>query len=261
MNKNIAIIIFILTFNCLSAQNLVPNPGFENYSATNDTNLINSVINQGSQNILSTPYSLNIRYDFFGRYCLNWLGTNNIEVLRNRCPDSLGHIMGVYHLSKYENENDTVNLTHSGSSSASILFSYNDYYYNALTIKLLDTLCEGCKYKISYYVYVTECSNIIFNNIGMIFNLPFNMWGVAMDEKSIAPYYLKYDKPLIQGKWQKIEFEYTARGDETGFGFGRYYSNIKVKPLKKKQPEYAMRIYLDDFSIEEIKEEEPSMQR
>ncbi len=241
----------------VKAQNMVRNPGFELYSATNDTFLINEAIRQGSQHSLSIPYPLNLRYDIFGRYCIDWYG--NTGQLRNRRPDSLGYFIGLYALSKFENLNDTSNLTHSGMSSSSILITDYGDYNSAISTTLIDTLCSGCKYMISYYVYVTKESNAIFNNIGLLFNQSWMLDETNPDKKIIAKFYLNNEKPLIQGKWQKVEFEYVARGNEFCFYFGTYYSKKKIKVLKKNQQEYAMLIYIDDFSIVEVQTEQPDI--
>lgn len=254
MNKVITFIVLILAFSLIKAQNLVSNPGFEKYSSINDSLSINTTIIDGSNSSFSTT-RFNARYDFSERYCIDWIGPP--FSLRNRCLDSLGFHEGKQKIEKFENKRDTSRLTHSGMSSISILFT--DFWdaSNIIGTALIDTLCEGCKYNISFYIYVTEESNVIFNNIGISFNLPKDVVTDPMpDIKILSNYYLKHDKQLLQGEWQKIEYSYIARGDEIGFGFGKYYTSQKVKPLKKNQESYGMRIYLDDFSIVEVQEVE-----
>lgn len=253
----ITIFVFIFCY-FTNAQNLVSNPSFEIYSPVNDTSLINSYLKFDSPTSLFTPYQ-NLRYDFFGRYCLDWFGT--IGTLRNKCWDSLGFFRAInQNISKYEEFSDTLMLTHSGMSSVNLLIHSYDNYYE-ISSKLIDTLSLGCKYKISFYVYVTNGSNIIYNNIGILFNLPRDKWNDEFpDQEAISGYFLKNTTKLKKGEWQKIDFEYVARGDEYWFTIGKYNSVDKVKPLKSKQKEYAMLIYIDDISITEIQSEQPNIQ-
>ena len=163
-------------------------------------------------------------------------------------------------ISKFETNTDTPFLTHTGMSSVNLLIEDNNDYF-VISSKLNDTLCLGCSYKISFFIYVTNGSNMIYNNIGLLFNLPREMWNSQWpDKKEISKYYLKSKTKLVQGKWQKFEFEYIARGDEYWFTIGKYYTKNKVKPLKKKQSEYAMLIYIDDVSITKINNDKSEIQ-
>jgi hypothetical protein len=77
--------------------------------------------------------------------------------------------------------------------------------------------------------------------------------GILNDgSERLALYYLKNQKNLVQGEWMKLEFNYKARGNETGVEIGKYYIKKKIKPLKKKQNEYFMSIYIDEVSVERV---------
>ena len=230
---------------------LVPNPGFEIYSATNDTDNANFAIAHFASN--STYYnSSHLRYYETGRYCLDWEGY--AYCLRNRCWDSLGYDFfrgGARALGQYETTFDTANLTHSGMSSANLFIGDGKRNASYLWAKLKDTLCKGCEYRVSFYVYVTQGSNVIFPNIGLLFCRAPD----SVDDNGDSKYFLRNIEPLKQGVWQKIEFNYVAMGYESSVYISKYNSTIKVKVLKKNQSMYYMSIYVDDVVVEKIEEE------
>jgi hypothetical protein len=249
MKLKILLFFAVLFFKLCDGQNLVPNPGFEIYSSSNDTSSFIWDTNDG----VSIPNMLNIRYGMFGRYALNWYSNYDFGVLRNRCLDSLGNTNMIEPIKKeHENIDDTLQLTHSGRSSANLTIVPGVDISTSLWTSLKDTLFGGCDYKISFYIYVTNASNVIFNNIGVVFNLPDSAGILDEGSEKLALYYLKNEKNLVRGEWMKLEFNYRAMGDETSINIGKYYIKKKIKPLKKKQNEYFMSIYIDDVSVERV---------
>ncbi len=231
----------VLWISGIYSQNLVSNPGFEIYSSTEDTAMINNMIKQGGTIFFNISQS-RLRYEIFGRYCIDWNGST--YALRNRCWDSLGLIIGKPLLT-FENEFDTVNLTHTGMSSANLVFRPSPYLSSQIGAKLKDTLCKGCTYNISFNIYVTQKSNIILNNFGLIFNPDYEL-----SEKDQSKYFVKSNQKLKRGEWQKIEYSYVAQGNEIYFSFGKYWKNHEIHSRKRYKHLFFMSLYFDDIIIE-----------
>ena len=107
----------MLFIYCNKAQNLVPNPGFEIYSGTNDTGFIKVALSQNLPINMFHGSNFKLTYDWFGRYCMGWNGSRG--ALRNRCWDSLGFKLGkLEETLTFENAFDTAHYTHSGMSCA-----------------------------------------------------------------------------------------------------------------------------------------------
>ncbi len=247
---------FFFLLKLSKAQNLVPNPGFEIYTETNDTNAINTVLRQGRPNGVYIPNNY-LSYDFFSRECPPWHGPK-YGILRNRCWDSLGYIMGkLVETLTFENAYDTAHLTHSGMSCANLFIRDDPNRSSYISVSLNDTLCEGCEYAISFYIYITQASNVIFNNIGLVSNPFMNDENRSrVDDKSDASkYYLKSNTQLKQGVWQKLQYHYIAKGDEYCIAIGKYKSKERIKVLRKNEKDYAMSIYIDDVVMEKVMEE------
>jgi hypothetical protein len=85
-----------------------------------------------------------------------------------------------------------------------------------------------------------------------MFTLPDSAGILHDGSEKLAVYYLKNDKNFIQGEWLRLEFNYKARGNETGIDIGKYFIKKKIKPLKKKQDTYFMSVYIDDVSVERM---------
>jgi hypothetical protein len=251
MKKTLVFSLFIFSLYSVTSQNLVPNPGFEIYSATNDTVAINAVLGQP----YSTGYYIpndHLCYYFLGRYCLDWHGPVH-GILRNRCWDSLGYMDGkLTETLRFENAYDTAHLTHSGMSCANLFIRDSPNPSSYIYTSLKDTLCESCEYDISFYVYVTKASNVIFNNIGLVFKQDLGR-DIQWDRsEEAAKFFLKSNEPLKQGVWQKVHYRYVAKGYESSILISKYKSKVRIKVLRKNEQDYAMSIYIDDIVIEKV---------
>lgn len=71
-------------------------------------------------------------------------------------------------------------------------------------------------------------------------------------EQNLLPFYLKMKNLQLKENGKKLTSNYTSGRYERLISFGTFNSKKKARKLKKKQWEYAMRLYIDDFPIEEI---------
>lgn len=223
--------IFLLVAVCKSAaQNLVPNPSFEQY--------------------FQCPGSFNAQgsaRNFAPGWISPTLGTPD---LFNRC--SFGNA-GVPH------NWAGVAPAHRGFGYSGIyVWLNNNNYREYLQAKLTDSLTEGRKYKIEFFFRLSIYSKYSIDRIGVL--LSDSMHQVSHDRLwPVEPSFTHvmdsvYSKKT--GLWNSVGFEYTARGGEKYISIGNFSSDAETKKFhihfsRANEPmlERAAYFYIDDVSV------------
>jgi len=142
--KRLLPLIALLTLLWLhsTAQNLVPNPSFEQYS-------------------LCPVYP----GDF---YPLNWNGYKSPDYF-NECDDSLFYVSVPHNSAGFQYAH--TGFAYSGLYARATSNNYTNYR-EIIRTKLIDTLIIGTKYYVSFYASLAEYSNCASNKIGALYNVP-----------------------------------------------------------------------------------------
>lgn len=218
-NKLHIITLFFYTFYCFSAtaQNLIPDPGFEIYSNLPD---------YGANHI----------------YCLsNWTTPNgtNADYYNKNSPSKL---CGV-----------PVNIfgsrsSHSGDGYAGICISstYTEYLQTGLTT----ILKKGDKYLVEMFICKAKLKAEVVTNFGVLFE-DKPRWGYDKIGIETTPpiFFYKEDGYRDSDTWTKLSMVYTAKGYEKAIIIG-YFIPTPAKKIKK-----IAHYYIDDISITLIKSE------
>jgi len=224
---------FILCIVCVElsfAQNLVPNPGFEEYFEC-----------PGSYNPPGSNKNI----------APGWISpTLGTPDLFNRC--SFGNA-GVPH-----NWAGVANA-HKGYGYSGIYAWINSNNYREyLQAKLIDSLVEGKKYKVEFFFRLSVYSKYSVDRIGAL--LSDSMQHLSHDRVwTIEPSYTYVmDSTLSKNsaQWNRVSFEYDAKGGEQFITIGNFSSDNELKkyhldfsqtnePLLNKAAYY----YIDDVSV------------
>src|SRR5579859_4534238 len=212
------------------AQNLVPNPGFEEYFKC-----------PGSYNPQGSDRN------FAPGWVSPTLGTPD---LFNRC--SFGNA-GVPH------NWAGVAHAHKGYGYSGI-YAYvnNNNYREYLQAKLTDSLVEGKKYKVEFFFRLSVYSKYSVDRIGALLSdsvqqVPHDrIWNVEPSFTHVMD--SAYSKNT--GAWNRFSFEYTARGGEKFISIGNFSPDEEVRKFRlkfsqAKEPllERAAYFYIDDVSV------------
>ena len=136
---------------------------------------------------------------------------------------------------------------HSGEAFAGICIDKKFIEY--LQTKLLDTLIEGKKYLIEFYICRAEISKSSLNELGILFsdkaNKALSLTGVA-EEPNVK--FINSSGYRDTKGWTKLSAVYQAKGFEAYLVLGHF---IYDQPYSKKYCHY----YIDDVSITLIENE------
>ena len=225
-----AIIFAVVMVQSAMAQNLVPNPGFEEYFQC-----------PGSYN---PPGSSR-------KFAPGWVSpTQGTPDLFNRC--SFGNA-GVPH------NWAGVAHAHKGYGYSGI-YAYinNNNYREYLQAKLTDSLTGGKTYKVEFFFRLSVYSKYSVDRIGAL--LSDSIQAVAHDRVwTVTPSFTHvmdsaYSKNT--GSWNHVSFEYTAKGGERFISIGNFSPDEDMKKIhltfsQAKEPllEHAAYFYIDDVSV------------
>jgi hypothetical protein len=231
----ISIFLFSVKAN---AQNLVSNAGFEENTGCPEKNGdIKKCISWSSTSPGSTP-------DYFHK-CFQKDNQNiKISVPQN----SEGYRIPV-----------------SGDAYVGLALFFKKSYFSREYIqnKLMTPLEKGVKYKISFYISLSDSSEFISDHIGVCFSIMPNGIMASVPEALLTARHMITirNKELLSSRnWQKVEAEYTAAGGEEYLIIGSFRSNMTQKEYKKKirkpvQPctngECAAYYFIDEVSLSE----------
>ncbi len=238
--SGIIISLFSITTN---AQNLVSNSGFEDNTGCPERNGdIKKCISWSSTSPGSTPDYFNSCY-IKGRFPGVEIGIpNNSE--GNRNPVAGEAYMGL-----------------------ALYFKKNYYIREYIQNKLYTPLEKGIKYKISFYISLSDSSEYCSDHIAISFSaVPNGMLANAPEILQTARHLvtIKNHEALSSRKWTKVEAEYTAYGGEEYMIFGSFRANMTMKEFKRKMKRPALRCnnnecaayyYIDEVSLSEVPSE------
>jgi OOP family OmpA-OmpF porin len=227
---------FIFCIVCVQlslAQNLVPNPGFEEYFEC-----------PGSYNPPGSNKNI----------APGWISpTLGTPDLFNRC--SFGNA-GVPH------NWAGVAHAHKGYGYSGIYaWINNNNYREYLQAKLIDSLVEGKKYKVEFFFRLSVYSKYSVDRMGAF--LSDSMQHLSHDRVwTVEPSYTYVMDSTFSkntGQWNHVSFEYDAKGGEQFITIGNFSSDDELKkfrlslsqvnePLLNKAAYY----YIDDVSVTPI---------
>ena len=236
------ILISLFSFHTI-AQNLVSNPGFEDNTACPERNGdIKKCISWSSTSPGSTP-------DYFNR-CFVKNKFQGIEIgvpinsEGNRSPVEGDAYMGL-----------------------ALFFKKNYYIREYIQNKLSSPLEKGLKYKISFYISLSDSSEFISDHIAISFSaVPNGMLANAPEILQTARHLvtIKNHESLSSRIWTKVEAYYIAYGGEEYMIIGSFRANMTMKEFKRKIKRPVLRCnnnecgayyYIDEVSLEEVSNE------
>ena len=221
------LILSILCFQFSVSQNLVLNPSFEEYKRC--PSLIggfnSNVINWSTPNFGTTDYF-------------------------NSCSKEVGII------NFFGNQN-----AKTGKGYGGMYVMAPENYKEYIQGKLSSSLTADKKYTITFYISLAEnCSHAI-RDLGMLFlkkplkqdSDKFINLNMVLNENANSYFVLINSQDYYNEKegWEKVTFEYLAKGFETHFIIGSFDKNRKISKIKvhnTKDPD-ASYYYIDDVSV------------
>lgn len=234
-------ILSLLVFSInTSAQNLVSNPGFEENSGCPEKNGdIKKCISWSTTAPGSTP-------DYFNS-CYEKGSTSGVEI---GVPEN--------------SEGYRVPVSGEAYAGLALYFKKNYYTREYLQNNLLSPLEKGLKYKISFYISLSDSSEFISDHISIGFSVMPNGMMVNPPDLLLTARHLvsiKNKEALSGRKWTRVEAEYTASGEEEYMIIGSFKGNMTEKEFKKKikrptlsckNNECAAYYFIDEVSLEQI---------
>ncbi|MCK0158785.1 OmpA family protein [Cellulophaga sp. F20128] len=228
-------LIILLSFTCISAQNLVKNASFENYRYCPDD------ISRFDKNV---------------DHWTVLLGTTDYM---NACSRTVG----------FQNHNGK-QTARSGKGYAGLyVFSKNDYR-EYIGGTLSEKLVKDKKYVLTFYVSLADYATLAIKDFSVLFtnsklgykDFTSNRNHTLVTPKSVSKIngilYNFYDQPepiFYKSKqiWMQVYIPFTAKGYETHFIIGSFVSNTRTKKLRlttdTKQKQFSY-YYVDDVSVE-----------
>lgn len=221
-----SIFLGIISFGEVMTQNLVPNPGFE---------LHDSCPMYGAQLSLSSGW---------------YAPTTGTSDYLNACCTNI--IMGIpYNFFGYQ-------PARSGTGYAGFYPSYDYYYREYLSIKLLDTLHAGT-YTVSFYVSLADWSGAAINNIGCYFSSD-SIYSNNYYKLNYSP---QFENPQIiadTANWTLISGQFEAAGGEQYLTIGNFKDSADIDELLLNAAiGHICYYYIDDVSVTSYVSTEPSL--
>lgn len=240
--KLLNLIILLLIPGIILSQNIVPNSSFEEYKDC-PKKLVSEKQQYVSQWFQPTTGSL----DYFNK--CSW---RNSDVPKNK--------MG------YQQ-------ARTGSAYIGI-YAYNPNYREFAAIKLTQAMEENMKYKVEFYVSLSEHSLFACENLGILFSTDSLYNGLSsfiykydtvIQKNGIIVEKLHYEADIRNPEgnmitdtknWTKIEGEYTAKGGEIFLTIGNFYNDrntvVKGVTSEHKAPLPASYYYIDDVMVRPV---------
>lgn len=211
------VIIFLFDFIDFYSQNLIINGSFEKskYNQTHISNFELKGVNGWYQPSQGTP-------DFFVS------GTNFFG-------NQIAHV-GKKYLGFY-------------------LHSESDKYCEYIAQELDNKLTKGEKYLISFYLSLSDNSDIAISSIGIAFTSEKKYYKTKKRLKLNSVNY-EGDSVIKSNNWMKINLYYVATGLETNLIIGNFkdYKKYKVEKIANRPPKNFAYYYIDDVTIYSIKD-------
>ncbi len=222
--------------NGMFAQNLVPNPGFEEY--------------------LTCPslYDQNGQYTDNGiSHCRYWAGTNTSSDYYNACANIDSPQCGMPPANSGQ-----FSLEGQAMAGIAIIGNYASNCREYLQTKFVHSLNQGRTYHLRYYVLPHKDCQILVNNIGAYFSVTDFSTPFCLDEIAFSQYtnpVINFDNNVVNNiqNWTKIEGVYVAQGEETYLTLGNFRSDYSTDTLLHNEGWIPFAYYfIDDVSVEEI---------
>ena len=221
--KKIIVLFFIFKVLGLGAQNLVPNPSFETYTAcpTAPSQLGNAV---------------------------PWKGTNNQSDYYNACASMPYNV-------PYEGVGFQYARTGNAFAGQWFLNGYGVNYREYMQVQLTNTLVTGQCYLVKFYVNNQGAGLKLANNN---FAAHVSMNGYATTGSpatSYTPQIFLTNNPIIKDSlnWREIGGIYTAIGGEEFITIGNFKNDSNTDTIWTNYGTYGGGYYLvDDVSLEQI---------
>lgn len=239
MIRYIFISFLLLLQSNVIAQNLVPNPGFE------------------QMKLCPTFNNMNLIDDHIEKFCADW---ENVGVDKRFASGGGGQY---YH----ECTNDSYcgvpsnvfgfQPAHSGKAYAAVGFSGTDAWNSThfYAVKLVKPIKQGKKYTLRMYVSLADSSTSALNNLGILLTTQKNyMPDTRQFNKPEMPNRAHlYSSDLIsdKDKWTKIEGTIIADSNYEYLTIGNFFDFDKT--TNSDTPKYwgIVYYYIDDVSVEE----------
>jgi hypothetical protein len=230
MKRVLSFSIVLFFCNCIVAQNLVPNPGFEVYD---------TCPNSTGQITYAVPWFQPCTTFSFTHYY-------------NACAAESTLFSVPHNVVGWQ-------YAHTGNAYATISPYCENCEKNKgreyVEVKLLDTLRIGKKYDVSFFVSLGDSSQYGSSNIQCYFSK-----NIVQSSNSSLPCLCSY-KPQISYDtvimdtmhWTNIKGSFTAIGGEHYLTIGNFLpdSNTKIDSFNIVQPQLGTGYYLDDVSVME----------
>ncbi len=219
-------VFLLLQSSLVSAQNLVHNPSFENFT-TCPEELDNVKKNVGDWNKANEGTS-----DYF-----------------NTCGSKMG-------VPNNFNGNQTAVF---GTAYAGAYFLAPNNYREYIQGNLIRTLEKGKRYGISFYISLSEKSNYAISNIGVLFSSEeINVKSTKVIKKpngKVDSGKYNYTEIKTNGfykdksEWTEVYTEITALGTENYVTIGNFNDNRNTRTLKTKGIKNASYYYIDMVTV------------
>ncbi len=229
--KTILILLFSIALltNIVKAQNLVPNPSFEEYTSCPTGQAQIDKAPPWFQPTQGTPDYYNV--------CATGVWPNNFGVPNNFDGFQQAHTGNAY--SGLYNDMSTAN------------FDNREY----MEVKLLEPLKKGHNYLIHYYVCLTEYSICAIDMMGAYLSKDSLIDKTHYSLLNMTPQISNSQGNVLKDtlNWFKIEGEYFANGEEQFLTLGNFITNAqnKLDTLPHLQPGQGCQAnyYIDDVSV------------
>ena len=197
----------LLAISSLNAQNLVPNPSFEEYK--------------------NIPCSWNVSVEEFSQYTTDWYiptgtSTDILSTLAGR--DCWANAL----------DSDNTNscrigfqIPHSGDVIAGIFTTVKSHtWHEYLQVQLKEPLVPGQRYCIEMYVSAADFTSLTSNNLGMYFSVdPING-----TDKIIAKPQVNYTEVISDTKgWTRVSGSFIADAPAQYLTIGNFFADQDTK--------------------------------
>jgi len=222
------------------AQNLVSNPGFEEYTSCPERNGdIKKCVSWSTTSAASTP-------DYF-----------------HRCYRK-GRVIGTEVGVPLNSEGYREPVSGDAYMGLAVFFKKNYYAREYIQNSLRAPLERGVKYKFSFYISLSDSSEFCSDHIAVEFSLMPNGITARAPEVLLTarhPVVIRNEEALRSHQWTKIEGEFIARGGEEYMIIGSFRPNMNEKEYRKRlkypllnctNSECAAYYYVDEVFVEEM---------
>lgn len=206
----------------VSAQNIVPNPSFEEYIECPENGF----------------YELHL--------CKDWKDPAGTVDYYNVCRNDL---VIEQDEKKYIDNYIGIQSPHSGNGFVGLFLFTSKNFYNReyLQCKLLKSMEAGVSYRVSFYIAVGKNSDLYSDHISLCFSSSpeFHFTGTNPNLNAVNSLHrhgitfsckgrVKVKGDILKSKeWTAIEFDYVAKGGESYLTMGSFLEDMSTKAFKK----------------------------